>query len=750
MRRDQVLSLVLTALVLSGTVVGSVALFTENARADIDLDGFHECADDIAVGGGFLIPYTIYDNVVNEACWDKDTSLSSDELQDLTDNGTYETVVTLVDTRSNEDRLIDSLLNTEEFSKRPVWHESELQAADVYLNNGTESDFVNAGTTTIDDAYDQRKASLAGKYNRDVRNAENTYNKLVEVNQSSLVHFYVNGSEVDTSGGITFSVPTGANDTANGTAYSIGETSVQIATVTVNGTTYDFRDNVAITMEDPAGEFQEVPILGRTIYNEAEQVTNWGTFNESTATRIVDDDGTTGFANLSAGLNGTGTGDVVYVKGGDYTVSGSVTVPAGVTLITDEQAVINDDGGAVFQMYDNSVLKGFVVIGNGTDSGYVGANMMGNGVVVTNNEFRNLHAPLTAMGDTGITFDDNYVHNVQYGMQFNDYASFTTIDGNYFVDYTELHYDNNNPGADTSSYVTSASGTNHYSKFYSFTKRMVSEQEADRQELLNEWGDINSGYAHEVWNQLQVDAISITDIVTFEQMFTQSFDAEDTGSIAFFDAQYLQAGMTGHELRSTAVVEVQTGSSVLANAQTSNEVVLPQDKTYSGHIWTMNPPAGGEWQTNTTYNTTELGGPVYVVYYQQVEKMTSDGIVVETEPATIAVKGEFRFNDIIDGNGTSVDRIGHGGTPRVDPYNASTYTETVERVNERNVEIVKTFESDNGGGGAGSSCTDGYPIIGCVDGVFASFAGLLVVLVFAYAFASRGIGSVIDALLGGR
>jgi len=683
----------------------------------------------LIAGAGYFVGSNIAD-----PCWQEDQTLSSDELETLTDNGTYETAVTVIDTRSNEERLIDSMLNTKEFSQMPVWTAAELEAGEAYLNGSDEPGFVNAGTTTIEDAYSQRKWDLSTRYNRDVRNAENTYNKLVEVNQSSLVHVYVNGSEVDTSGGITFSVPTSGNDTANGTAYSIGqERTVQIATVTVGNNTYDFREDLSITMEDPAGEFGEVPIVGYDYLVQNTPVVP--DYTEAQATFIVDTSvsdpaNTTGVTHndIDAAVTDAVEGDIIYLRNGTHTMN-TVQITKGLTIIGESQAGTTISHGTTYD-------RVFQIDGSPTD---------------TPVEIRDVSVGLTNslylfgyMSSGGAAERPFHLQNVKLTngaiINGNDKASLL-VDVN-VTSTAEYRYNNGGGGQ-----VYTQVGA-YYGQFHSFTSEMVSEQESDRQELLTEWGTTGQtdGYAHQVWNGLQTDTLSITDLVTYEEMFSNSFSAEDTDSIAFLDAQYLQANMVGHDLRSTAVVEVQAGSSVFADLRASGEVVLGSDKQYSGHMWTKNPPASGSWQTNTTYNTSELGGPVYVTYYQQVEKMTSDGIVVETEPATIAVKGEFQLADIIDGNGTSVDSIDHGGTPRVDPYDPSGYGQTVERVNERNVEIVKTFEDS--GTGPTPTCTDGYPIIGCVDGLFASFVGILVAIAAAYILAPRVIVAVIDGLLG--
>mgnify|MGYP006270167769 CR=1 FL=1 len=694
----QVVSFVFAVLVVGSSVLGFVAVGADVVRADIGQQG---CLDD---AGAFIInPVLVTYSNWQDGCWKADTEAEIDAQMDL--NQTYDEALRVADVRANEERLIDSLLTTKEFAKTPVRDEAELVFAQEYVNGSTETESITAARTVVDSEYDERHKSLVGKYNRDVRNARDTYTQLDTEGAPELLQVYVNGAEVvPTDGnGVTFSVPTSLNDSVNGTAYTISGETVYVATVTVDGTAYDYRDGLAVTIEDPAGENSEVPIVGTDITGEVGDDAYSTDFNPANADYVIASDGSgdfTGFGWLDDTASNSGVSDsIIYVKDGSY-----IGTPANGV----------QESNVTFYMEDNVTVDTLQLAGS-------------NGAV------------WGGTFDTVVNDGDNAYHYV-------------TVTSNLSIK-NNLH-DSIYLGDAT----VTGTGTNVYeSESGGFTDRMIAEQESDRTEILNAFGDSSSGYFSDVWAQLETGVLSIQDILTYEQMFGQSFSEEDVGSIAYIDGQYMQAGMSSHSGNYTVVVEAQTGSTVYANAQKSQAATVSEPVEYRGHLWTMNPPAGGAWEANTTYDTEVLGSPVFVTYWKTTTQMVDGNLVTSTEPATVAIEGEFRITELVAEDGSSVQTIDHSGMPSADPYDASAYADDIEQLNQRIADLQQQLEDFTDSSGAGDGDGDGsgpdacgieLPLFGCTGVTNASVSLIaLAVIALAGAYvlgpALRGLGGLL-------
>lgn len=655
--------------------------------------------------------------------------------ESMSENETFDEVLRVADVRANEERLTDSLLNTPEYSKEPVRQHAELEFAHKYLNNSTETEAITAARNGVKFEYDERIKSLAARYNRDVRNARDTYAELDRDNATQYFNVYVNGSSIDTSGGVNFSVPTSLNDSANGTTYTTPNGStVYVATVEVNGTVYSFKkDDLAITVSDPAGEQGDVPVLGKDVlaeYGAKSYNPSDDGYSATSADVVVAADGSGNYTSLSKGLNNVPDGGVIYLKDGTYTLS-AYSLGKSVTIVGDGTAPVIKTASGAYKAF--SVSAGNVsldvrgIVADATVSGdYQWYHASGWDYAELNVEAVTLKGELSQSFFKG-DGTNSVGHNITIDKLV--YSGSSSIRGNW----------------------DSASMTNYKSHHYdSFTDQMITEQKTQRSDILSALGDSSSGYLHDVWNKLETDTLNITDILTYEQMFDQSFAEEDIGSRAWLDAQYMQAGMSGHNLQSTAIVEVQTGSTVYADAQKDNPVSITSDTQYEGHLWTMNPPASGDWQTNTTYNTSDLGGKVFVTYYEQKETTDEDGnIIIEEVPATLAIEGEFQLAEIYNENGTSVNSIQHGGTPSADPYNASEYNQQIEQLNTRIVELQEQIEAYSSSG-SGSSC--GISFFGLCTGLSSILVspGMLLLSVVVLGYLFRPLMETLSALSGGR
>jgi hypothetical protein len=221
----------------------------------------------------------------------------------------------------------------------------------------------------------------------------------------------------------------------------------------------------------------------------------------------------------------------------------------------------------------------------------------------------------------------------------------------------------------------------------------------------------------------------------------------------------MQAGMSSHSGNYTVVVEAQTGSTVYANAQRSQSATVSTPIEYRGHIWTMNPPAGGTWEANTTYDTETLGSPVFVTYWKTTTQLDGEGnLVTSTEPATVAIEGEFRITELVAEDGSSVQTIDHSGTPSADPYDASTYADDIEQLNQRIADLKQQLEDFTDSSGTGDGEGDGsgpdacgieLPLFGCtgITSMNVSLIALAIItLGVAYVLgpALRGLGGLLN------
>ena len=179
---------------------------------------------------------------------------------------------------------------------------------------------------------------------------------------------------------------------------------------------------------------------------------------------------------------------------------------------------------------------------------------------------------------------------------------------------------------------------------------------------------------------------------------------------------------------------------------------------YRGHMWTMNPPAGGAWEANTTYDTEALGSPVYVTYYKTTTQVVNGSVVTDTAPATVAIEGEFRVTELLNKDAESVSSIEHSGTPSADPYDPSVYADDIEQMNQRIGDLQQQLEdftdssgvSDGGDGGDDTdACGIELPLFGCTGVTNASvslIAVAIIVLGGAYVLgpALRGLGGLLN------
>lgn len=741
--RVSVMALVLVAVVTSGFVpfFGVSVSPVQPASAAY---GFEDCDISnsvvLAFYNGFANP--------NEdgTCRFNPTDTETVLLEETSVNETYDEVLRVTEVRDNEERLIDSLLSTPEFAKNPVRDEAELVFAQEWMNGSTETEAITASTNVVHGAYDERVLSILERENRDVRNARDTYAQAATYDAEEYVNVYVRSGgetvQLNTTGGVTFDVPTSIDDSANGTSVDVRGQSAYVATVTVDGTTYDYRDGLAVTMEDPAGEQSEVPIVGYDYLVDNDPIVP--DYTEDEADLVVDVDvtdpaSTSGVTHndIDTAITDASEGDVIFLRDGTHSFNGE-RYSKGVTLIGESKSGTIIDATSDFSKYfelDGSTSDTPVMIRDLTFNGDGSSWLFG--------YFSGSSAPEAPA----------YIQNIEYSGDSVFSGQYKNTVG---VDVTLSTGDGYRDGDGMTGEVTVVGS--YVGQYHSFTDEMIAEQESDRTEILTAFGDSSSGYFSDVWAQLETGVLSIQDILTYEQMFSQSFSEEDVGSIAFIDSQYMQAGMSSHASNYTVVVEAQTDATVYANAQKSQAATVSEPVEYRGHMWTMSPPAGGAWEANTTYDTEALGSPVYVTYYKTTTQVVNGSVVTDTAPATVAIEGEFRVTELLNKDAESVSSIEHSGTPSADPYDPSVYADDIEQMNQRIGDLQQQLEdftdssgvSDGGDGGDDTdACGIELPLVGCTGVTNASvslIAVAIIVLGGAYVLgpALRGLGGLLN------
>ena len=545
-----------------------------------------------------------------------------------------------------------------------------------YVNGSTESTAVTDTRNSVSDHYKDNVKSLIARNSRDMSNAANTYEQLNTSGGLQYYHVYAGGTELNTSGGVSFSIPTSLNDSANGTAVSVDGVSVQAPTITVANTTYSYQDNVSITMSDPAGQLSDVALVGTNYFDSHQHV--FPGYDPSTADIVVAPNKTAGvdYTSIDQAISNASEGDVIAVANGSYT-SSKHSITKSVTIVGQSESGVHISDSYTYGRW-------FQMDGAATDTPLIIENVtltLGNGMTVVGyysqgsnagkpTWFKNLNTN-RGLGPTN-NADDRILVNVTHsGTLLDDHV-----------------------------------GTYYGGMWIGWTAQDIQSQISQQQDILSALGDANGGYLDTVWGGLSTGALNVTDVVTYEQLMSNGFGGSGYDTQNWLNAQYLMMGMS-QNVNSTVVVQVNAGSTLYDNASTSNSYTLSSSKTYSGTLATPNQPANG-WDVNTTYNTSTLGGPVYIVYTKTTTKMVNGSLVATSHPATVAVKGSFTVQEIYSPNGTSVTHAQASTSPNNDPYNATQYTQQIKELNTRlntlETQIQEQNTTGTGGGASPGSC----------------------------------------------
>ncbi|MCU4801317.1 hypothetical protein OB920_13130 [Halobacteria archaeon HArc-gm2] len=663
---------------------------------------------------------SVVQNVI-DPCWAE----QSGEDPNKSINDTYQSALERYDVVEQKSRITDSIAVDAETSKQPVRESATSSMGTYYYNdtaNATEEGFLQAGTDSIDNDYRFREAGAVLNYNNDLRYVQNgVYEELAAENATEHLHVYVNGTEVTTpsnSADITFSVPDNESDTRNGSdgvAYTLANSdTLRAGTITVNGTAYTFEDNLAVTMTDPAGELQEVPIVGRDLGTEYGSTAYTPEVSPSEADIVAATDGSGDYESIHTAMGAATDGQTIYVESGDYSAPGTFTeTSANITVIAEPGAVYNSEQYSAIRPSANLTIKGLTIDGP-------------------------THVFDIQSASSVVELDYVTVQNVSTGLvdTGNSVSGYTGTLNN-----TLLLSGTNKLGEFGSSAVEGEEF--HTRQFDSYTQNYIDQQLTDRAEILNAFGTTSEGFVSDLWARHQAGDVGPDYYGGWEKLAQDGLSEDDLGTRVWLDIQYDRMGYSSlNETRATTDVVVESGSTVYGNAQEGNAVTLSSDKTYSGHIWTKHPPASGEWSTNTTYSTDNLGGPLFVTYYGQETKIEDGNLTTEVVSKTVAVTGTFSFDSITTQGGESITTASHDTDnyrASTDPYNASSVVDDMASQDDR-MENYRDAAAENddgsGGGGAGDGC--GISFFGVCSGIssmqISLLGGFIVLIVAGYVF----------------
>lgn len=580
-----------------------------------------------------------------------DTVTKVQQNASLTD--VYNGALKTADLRANNERLSNTLINSSAFAKSSIREQNKMRFLRYYLTpNMTESTAVSQTRANVTSAYRQNVRDLLARYNRDVGNAQSDYTRLQQLNNTTSYHVYSNGTELNTTGGVQFSIPTSLNDTGNGTSVTVDGVTAQVATVTVNGTAYTYQNGLAITVSDPTGNGIPAPVVGKdNSHDYGATATDYTpAITPAQADYIVAPDGsgnatTLSSATASGGYLDTHSNKTVYVEAGNYTVTrlfpgtnNTIVAAPGVTVNTTSSNTVIDGSGSSFTI----------------DGGTWSVLLPG--------------APTD-------------FHNVTATKLSNSFSDVGTVTGSLI------------PGNAAGAYGP----TNAYARFVSYTQSDVPAQVAQQTDMLASFGTSSSGYLNTVWSALQAGTINVTDIVSYQDLYSSAIGGKQLDSRNWINSQFAMAGLS-QNLNSTVVVSVQPNSTVYANGIKTNAVTLSSAKTYSGTLSAANQPANG-WSVNQTYDTANYGGVVWMVYSKTTTKMVNGSLVTSTAPAKIAIRGQFKITELYNANGTVTTHVAATTSPNTDPYNKSAYLAQMQAQNTLMKQYLQKIQNASSGGG---------------------------------------------------
>jgi len=647
----------------------------------------------------------------------------------------YSNIANVTDYKVNSERLTNSLI---ESNADAVRNDAEVKFVQAYLDQKTLSESVAVNHEYINSEYTQRGDSLVSKYNRDLMTGESAYNQLSQNSATQHFNVYVDGEQVNAGDGsstISFSIGpvqekhltqaeidsgmSFTQDTGVTETHADGSTSV-VGTITVDGTTYSYKDNLAVTLTNPSDSSSEVVVVGQDSYQKLASQQGVGAdaytpdISPSDADIVVSPDGSGDYTSIMTAVSNTAQGDTVYIKPGTYTtpqIDFDDRVASNVTIVADDATVTSSDLRTV--RFSATVSSGLTIRGLTIRAGAYAPN-----------------EKVLSFPRNGATVEYTTVH----GTLADQYPTEST--------YTGVVAENVTDGGDI---VSAPEGVTTAYQFTSYAQETINEQETARSEMISNMGDASSGYLSDLWAQFESGASLPSDVLTYEQMYSNAFTSEEGyDSLYWYDAQYQQAGIAGHDLQYTIKVEVPSGSTVYANAKQDQSTTLSSSKTYKGHLWTDHRPSSGSWESGTTYSTSDLGGKVFLNYMGQEQFTDSDGnLVVETTSKTVAIEGEFTITELRDSDGNTVETVEHNDDPSADPYDASTAVQDFNESQEAKQDIQEGGSGaseggdDGSGAGAGSgSC--GITLFGICSGIssfqISMVGGFIALVVAGYVF----------------
>lgn len=273
-------------------------------------------------------------------------------------------------------------------------------------------------------------------------------------------------------------------------------------------------------------------------------------------------------------------------------------------------------------------------------------------------------------GSQSVHFDTSYVIG-------------TYSDGSTWDDYT-LNNQNN------SYYIYSADGTNDDMKgmevqapnsdydrvvMVNFADYVMANEEikTKNSELQNE----ADAFVEAIWSDLEGGAIDSSDVLSKNTIMFQ-YGTDTQGSASYYDMLGATASMG---LESPNINS--TGTMAIDYKGGSHEGIL------FGNV------SSGTWQVGTTYNTTNISGPV---------------LFARTDGTMLDLNGEFTLKSATTKSGDSKDSV-DTQTYNYQTSNTTELQETLDRLNSLNAELeARKAAIGSGGGGSGDSTNNNFTL----------------------------------------
>jgi len=621
---------------------------SEPIRPDVDVldpyvsdndSGAAACIDDVTLGALTSVAGAgaVIGSNSEDPCWKSGVEQRLSELENATENESIDEV--MASASMTHAHMNDKWTGIDRWDSQTTYRASfhgKLAALEVFYNNSSEQEFVDAAYAGRDDYISSRHAEYDAWWNTVLADVS-----LMETKEPNGTDIIKVGVVNQTSGSITwyddqYTVQNISKAQNLSTTHTLADgTTVDVVPFynpNDSSDTLSYLDSEVVVKAVDPNTGEEQIIVGKDLNKEygavAYNPTDDG-HSPQTADIVVAQDGSGDYSDVKTAYNNVENGSVIYVEEGNYTVRDlDLAGPANVTLVgdgatlwSDYERVLRDSGS------NNVTVKGFIIDGRNNDQYRPPIDVSASGAVFDH---------LTVYANPG-------GHTIETGGGIPDAIT------------NSLVFEAN-PDIDTANITTT--GTKFVdspfdSRFTPHADRLdnASQTVADRFGNASE----TDGYLHKTYVNLDDGVIQASDVLTRTELQQISTDEDFVGSEQWVDTMLSGIGIGTTQFNHSYVIQMYENDSYIDGTEVANT------REVEAHIATQNPPEGG-WDVNTTYHTDELGSPVFVTYKVTKERWnsTSQTYEVYTELQTRDLTGKFTVNNIVNSEtGEQLDHADH-------------------------------------------------------------------------------------------